>query len=136
MKPIRRNRTLVLGLFLLSLAVANVVFRLGSKTTGQSSDYLVDKHPPGFFDGGGAPEFQAKVQAALEKLNDSERAEVEARLAKDREFFDSLQALPAKERPKAIQAYISENPPPQIPGLEPPPAERGRRAAHGLVASE
>jgi len=133
MKPYSFRRIHLLGLVLLVVVAANVIPRFGSTRAGGAPGGEKNmEHPPGFDEGGGDPEFHARVEAAIAKLGDEDRRRIEERLAKDREFFDSLRSLPSADRSGALRTYLAENPPPRIPGLQIPGGGPGANAGGAL----
>ncbi len=87
--------------------------------------------PPGLTGGGPGPDFQTKIQEALDKLPAGDRVVIEERIQTDRKFFDSLGNLAPGERSKKIAAHFAANPPIRIPGLELPPPPAGNGAPGG-----
>jgi hypothetical protein len=86
--------------------------------------------------GPGGPPGRERREAMLEKLPAEQRKVVEARMAEDRKFFDSIHDLPEEERRLKMREHFAQNPPPFPPngdgrpmppsGGEGPPGGDGR----------
>ncbi len=117
-------RWLLVSLVILILIGANLAIRWphGQASSGKSS--LPPGPPPGMT--GNSPassapnsQMRERFEAALQALPADQRKTIEARIAADRTFFDSIRNLPEAERRQKAQQHFAQNPPPQIPGLTP-----------------